>query len=352
MRRAATVLKRGAAFVAASAATATAAAQPATAPPLLPTGPGSSDVLSLDVIAEHRTGHRFRTLRRASDAAAAGDDDAVTDAGAAARSPPRALAGLTRDARLLGANVRCMLGWCRLAIARAYAVGVYADDAALEAALAAAPGSRGGLSAVLDAKEAGAGPGAAGELSLVLVMARDIAGAHLGHGFRSSGLSRLARRQPRAAGGDAAGDASGARAAALASGRGGAPAPGGAVPAAAESPTAELFALERALAGVDVRVGDELALVWRPDGSAVVTVRGRPVASGRDAAGAPPLELRHPAAIRALFDVYAGDAPVSARLKMTLTSVVERTAAATAAGAKPPDALLRVVLTEHASRTK
>ena len=68
-------------------------------------------------ITEHRTGHRFLLSR-----------------------------GATPAAHLLGANPRCMLGWCRVAAARAYAFGLYADADALarfEAAAAEAAAGAG-----------------------------------------------------------------------------------------------------------------------------------------------------------------------------------------------------------------
>ena len=134
--------------------------------------------------------------------------------------------GASEPATLLGADVRCMLGMCYLAMARAYVFGLYASDAAVAAAAgAAASGAPGadGLTRVLDVLHAAhvraiAGTGgnhdetpSVGELSLVLIMARDIPGQHLSHGFINSVVARLPAVDKRAAalqlGGSAGGGA-------------------------------------------------------------------------------------------------------------------------------------------------
>lgn len=338
------------------------------------------------------------------------------------------------DMHLIGANTRCMLGWCKLAIARAYAFGLYLDDdaillgrqlaaqrrstttttadstagsAASTAAGAAAPAapvsSSVRLSDLFDAKERS--PGSC-EVALVLRMARDIAGGHLQHGFLNSTLARaqkmakqrLARSGTASAGASTAASAASAAAAELlsvtasggalesgkammaaapgaspptlpaaasfASGSGGASAAGGSpassslsssLPSTGGEPlTAELTRFANAFIGIDFAVGDEVAFVWRRDGTCAVYMRGvladgtqlieplvaaaadapptaaasadtaTAAAGGASAVAAPAKRrvpdatLRNPLLVRALFDVYAGDdAPVSARAKAT-----------------------------------
>jgi hypothetical protein len=310
------------------AAYAVADAEPAGTLPLSPLAPPPPQALK-----EYRTGLEFPLVRRD-------------------------IPGASRESFLLGANVRCMLGWCQLAIARGYAFGLYADDAALVASaraasptaavaagLATAGGASGGGSgdpttALLDAKQ-GDTTGESGELCLVLLMARDIAGGHLGHGFSNSVLARLkqlAAREGRA--GAAAAIPAPNRAAALATGQaaaaaathGAAPsaeaaaalatAPvataasgsGGSSSSSSSSTAADEVAEVNALAAAfsrpgvpDFRVGDEVAFVWRPDGTMAVSSRGAVL----------PLVLRQRRVIRALFDVYAGPSPVSPRGKAT-----------------------------------
>jgi hypothetical protein len=285
-------------------------------------------------------------------------------------------------AHLLGVNVRCMLGWCRLAIARAYSFGLYINDDALVGAVQAseaaakerqqaadavsgsptqslhtdskaAPDS---LSQVLDwlttrhlqhaasERDAVAGPaaattatssavtttrgstaaeGSAPELSLVLVMARDINGEHLAHGFKNSIINRLPGVEKRlrpaagsstststsgsAAAAESTGltlpDAAALKAAALASGRaslerdldaerlpllspsdaavsaatgaatsaaaGASAAPSAAPPAA--TPLAQVHAFAAAFNGLTFREGEEIVFTWQPAQGRVVT---------------------------------------------------------------------------------
>jgi hypothetical protein len=212
---------------------------------------------------------------------------------------------------LLGANTRCMLGWCKLAIARAYAFGLYADEAALRAAAARAPGAPSRAAALLDAVEAGAG-----SASLVLVIARAIDGEHLAHGF---GTSVRARHR------------------ALLAARG-APPP---APAAA----AQLAALCAGFSGESMKVGDEVELAWAR-GVLSLSINGRRV---------PRADITDAALARALFNVYAGDepAPVSKRARDTF----ERNLASLATAPAPPGAdfkgaVAATVLAEHATRVK
>lgn len=300
-----------------------------------------ADAAPPPALREHRTGLEFALLRRDIPGSS------------------------SREAFLLGTNVRCMLGWCRLAIARGYAFGLYADDAALAAAarVGAATGAQaagGGdpTAALLDAKQADA-TGGCGELALVLRMARDIPGGHLGHGFSNSVLARLkqlAAREGRVAA--AAAIPAPDRAAALATGQAAAAASSGGaatavaalaapVAVAASSTAADEVAEVNALAAAfsrpgvpDFRVGDEVAFVWRADGSLAVSSRGAVL----------PVVLRQRRVIRALFDVYAGPSPVSPRGKATFDAnlaaiigapavvVAEHTSTVPAAAAAVPPA--------------
>lgn len=299
-----------------------------------------------DVIREHRTGHTFELHR-----------------------PLEVDEGL-REAHLVGCNVRCMLGWCRVAFARAYAFGLYLDDDAIRAvrkdrtatpAIAeegASSPSPSLVARLLDAKQKSP---TEFTIAIVLVMARDISGEHLAHGFRNSVINRLrgAASQPSSA--DAA-----ARSAAYASGRAGAsstpvpeqlPHP----PAAAGGgPLAEAHALASAFDGRSFCVGDEVLLVWGRDGAVRVGVRHLP-ASPLQSIGRvkePPLEplavASDPRVVRALFDVYCGDAgPVSARAWATFNANLRDIAAAAAGGAAPDAATVEgIVRAEHSSRTK
>ena len=193
-----------------------------------------------------------------------------------------------------------------------------------------------------------------GELSLVLVMARDIPGDHLGHGFLNSVVARLPAVDKRAAalqlGGtgsaanagsdapvsaalDSAAGAS-ARAAALASGKAAAGVASVATPAtppAAAGSLSELAAFSSAFNGRAFRTGDEVIFTWRPDAGVLKTAfrqATEPSVAGSQATlGAPELPirgvLRTPGLARALFEVYAG-APASAPVSPAAKAAFER----------------------------
>lgn len=358
--------------------------------------PGAANVLNEDVIAEHRTLQKFRTRKighvRAPSVTA---EDRVQNAASAkdtkATPPPThpdpllTLPGATSDHWLLGANTRCMLGWCRLAIARAYAFGLYADQAALDRAIraaqqAVAAGSTSGpgslaLSALLDSKEEGGGSGGrgVGELSLVLVMNRDIPGDHLAHGFRNSALARLSARakereqkasyppvdrRDALSTGKVAGGISphtpspgvamnavtgGGSSNALAGGSGSSGSGDG-------DAVAQLSAFVQAFNGWTFRSGEEITFVWGEQGAMLTAFHGKLV---------PEATITNPAVIRALWDVYCGQNPVSARAKgsfeANLAALVQYPGPVLGAGrtsVPPGDAIVKAVLAEHASRTK
>jgi len=80
------------------------------------------------------------------------------------------------DYHLVATAVRCMLGQCRMALARAYAVGLYTEDGQHEVDEVAV--LAGGM-----------------HRSLVLVMDRDVAGHHIAKGFDRSLLPRIRKAQ-------------------------------------------------------------------------------------------------------------------------------------------------------------
>jgi hypothetical protein len=329
----------------------------AAAPPY--DGVGAADIVENgSAVLEHRTRERFRLVR-----------SGTADGGA---SPSH---------YLLGCNVRCMLGWCRLSIARAYAFGLYADGAALTAAGHMRPGSSSSTTTttttlvdeLLDAKERG--DVSAGELSLVLTMARDIPGEHMAHGFRNSILFRLKQR--------AAGSLPPSnRSAALASGQAAAglvsptsppspsPSPAPSSSSSSSDAVVQLHAFADIFSGVEFAVHDELVLLWRRDGTLVATLTGRAAETwaarhggggggggGGGAAPSPvtdPLIITDRAVIRSLFDVYLSEKAVSWRGRDTLRANLAAAAEASAAakGRVDEGLLAGIVLREHASRLK
>jgi hypothetical protein len=236
------------------------------------------------------------------------------------------------EAHLMGCNVRCMLGWCKLAIARAYAFGLYVDDDALKAthklivsevddnpkSSSSRPHA---VPLLLDLKLA---EPSACTLSIVLVMARDIAGEHLAHGFRNSVINRLkGSRQTPSPAALASGQAAAAAAAAAAAsattlptlGRAGHESPTmaisdlmdaaasepGALPLSAATPSApppspasssvpalaEVAALADAFNKLSFSVGDEVVFSWGRSGTLDVSViiRSEAAAAAETAAG-------------------------------------------------------------------
>lgn len=372
-------------------------------------GPGSSGILSSSLIAEHRTHQRFKVVRTphpnaveaakplpaqksALMTAAAGGVVVPRPVDGSFPTPPSPLPGAHHTQYLLGCNVRCMLGWCRLAIARGYAFALYCDGQALHFASspglpssAAGSNSNLALEAFLDAKERDP---SVGEVSIVLMMARDIPGEHMSHGFRNSLLARLGKREKdrqRAATTHAHTSGSGSsgieqhfpapdRTGALATGKGAAgipssfvlpgvsshavstdsspnalgipselassassassaPASGAQVSSTAASASASgaiaaLTSFANAFNGWNFVSGDEVSLVWRNDGTLVPAVNGEIMPGGA---------LIHPAVIRALFDVYCGDNAVSGRARDTFRSNYH--AAASAASIVVPSTL-------------
>ena len=288
-------------------------------------------------IREHRTGLLFHVVRGGIDRLPAADGDAY----------------------LLGANVRCMLGLCRLPLARAYAFGLYADADALASACsrsAATPASLelgenalpaaavDGAQCLRDVLEAKAkGSATAGELSIVLIMARDIAGEHLAHGFKNSVVARARSRSAKTGTSSVATAASTSLAStplALATGRASLEGASGSaaqrpvialqevVPGA--TPGVELATFCAQFHGHAFRVGDELTFIWKRGTAGVVA----------SANGVSIAHLRDMGLCAALFDVYAGAAPVSERAKHTFEANL---AAIAAQGIVAPPVTTRAV---------
>lgn len=234
-------------------------------------------------IIEHRTKHRFPLSRKIGDV----------------------------PAQFLGANTRCMLGWCKVAAARAYAFGLYAD-APLLSRVAANASDASRTKALLDAMEASASAREPCQLSLLIIVARDIDGAHMAGGFRRSILSIYKK---------------------LLATRG--------IVASSDSLIADIGAFLSVIEKDSFVVGDELVFSWSARDSALrVFIRGVPA----------PFTIRDPLLARALFEVYAGETPVSARAAKTFESNL-----AAIAGTKAQDivpVLQRAALEEHASRVK
>ena len=85
---------------------------------------------------------------------------------------------------LRSTGLRCMMGWCGLPLARAYAFALYVNEEAV---------ALGSLPAVVKAKTAD--PGAC-EVSLRLKMAREIDGPHISKGFSKSLAKMVAAVDP------------------------------------------------------------------------------------------------------------------------------------------------------------
>ena len=105
---------------------------------------------------------------------------------------------------LVGSAVRCMLGRCDYARARAYAVGLYVEESPFleewrskHAASADSGTPAAGSSDAAARSELLESAGAPGEPArrLVLVMARDVGGGHIAHGFDRSLINRVRAAQ-------------------------------------------------------------------------------------------------------------------------------------------------------------
>lgn len=182
--------------------------------------------------------------------------------------------------------MRCMLNWCHVPIARAYAFAVYVDDACLQEL---------GRADQADAAESmlalkAARPDTA-TITVVLKMARDIDGEHLAHGFYNSVLARV---------------------------KGGIEKPG-------------VLSACRAFAdqfkGMRLARGDEVHFTWQRDGSVTTLVEG--------SAPARPYQVDLPSVAEAIFAVYAGPDAVSADGRAALQRNLRDMVAAAKLGSDP-----------------
>jgi len=135
---------------------------------------------------------------------------------------------------LLGTAVRCMLGQCKFAKARAYAVGLYVEDGNSVHQWMPKNSNEEVFSRVLRAPVA---------RRLVLVMDKDVAGHHIAKGFDRSLLPRVRKSQ----GGQKSGPGKDAL-----------------------RDFTRCFSQEKIL-----RKGTEISLVWRPDDSLIVSIDSR-----------------------------------------------------------------------------
>jgi hypothetical protein len=180
------------------------------------------------------------------------------------------------EGSLLALDARCMMGWCSLPIARAYAFALYGDALLLDFCVGLHKSHPLSVPVLLDTLEfmhAGGGSPAPGVLSVVIKLHRDIDGPHLAHGFENSVRKKLlaivGTRVERVADVEGAMD--------------------------------QLRALSSAFIGKMFQSGEELVFSWDP-------ARGRLTlrAQDRDFPA-----LSHPTLCRALFEVYVGKEAVS-----------------------------------------
>ena len=213
------------------------------------------------------------------------------------------------DLLLLNCAARCMLQWCSLPIARAYAYAAYVDkDSILKLQKVTLKTKESYLENLLSGKE----NGAFGNVTLSLIMARNIAGAHMARGFQNSISNQLMRNGIKLDGIDRHEALSTGRAAAL-----GKTAPG--KPSSSHEKLAidittttttiksKLERFAKAFEKIDdLKVGDEVSFTWRADGVVETRINNKPlVRSPEDAT------LTDPTLARALFDVYLGPHSVS-----------------------------------------
>ncbi|KAI5081655.1 hypothetical protein GOP47_0001398 [Adiantum capillus-veneris] len=161
--------------------------------------------------------------------------------------------------QLLGTAVRCMLGQCKFAKARAYAVGLYVEN--VDEGLWKVSGGDARFQVLLSMQT---------PRNLLLVMDQDVAGHHIAKGFDRSLLPRVRKAQ----GGKA--------------GRG----------KDALKEFTQCFNQEKLL-----KKGDEVCLVWRPDDTLVVIIDSRVCGV-----------IQSSILCQALFDMYLGPNSIFKRL--------------------------------------
>ena len=206
-----------------------------------------------------------------------------------------------------------MLQWCSLPIARAYAYAAYVDkDAILQLQKVTLKTKESYLENLLSRKE----NGAFGNVTLSLIMARNIAGAHMARGFQNSISNQLMRNGIKLDGIDRHEALSTGRAAALGKTALGTPSSShdnlafDTTTTTTTTTTTIKSKLERFAKAFekidDLKVGDEVSFTWRSDGVVETRINNKPlVRSPEDAT------LTDPTLARALFDVYLGPHSVS-----------------------------------------
>lgn len=175
------------------------------------------------------------------------------------------------DYLLLGTAVRCMLGQCKFAKARAYAVGLYVEDVNNVHQWIPKNSNEEVFSRMLRAPLA---------RRLVLVMDKDVAGHHIAKGFDRSLLPRVRKSQ----GGQKSGPGKDAL-----------------------RDFTRCFNQEKIL-----RKGTEVSLVWRPDDSLIVSINSRARAV-----------IHSPILCHALFDMYLGPDSVFKKYRNMSFTLVE-----------------------------
>jgi len=203
-----------------------------------------------------------------------------------------------------------MLQWCSLPIARAYAYAAYVDkDALLKLKTVTLKSKESYLENLLSGKE----NGAFGNVTLSLIMARNIAGAHMARGFQNSISNQLIRNGIKLDGIDRNEAISTGRAAALgktALGTSSSSNDNLAIDSTTTNTTikSKLERFAKAFEKIDdLKIGDEVSFTWRADGVVETRINNKPlVRSPEDAT-----TLTNPTLARALFDVYLGPHSVS-----------------------------------------
>ena len=206
---------------------------------------------------------------------------------------------------------RCMLGWCQLPMARAYAYTLYLDEDALfilrrldmrnprEDSSASwfggtSPSSE-HLQALLDCKIVR--PQLC-ELSIVLRMARDIDGPHIAKGFRNSLRNVLQQAAQAAPNPETVEDTDMAPTSELSILE---PSATLVAQLRAGDPSKHLLEIEdfvRPIERIEWAAGDELQLTWGRDGKLTVLARGERLTEE---------PIDSPALTRALFDLYTSE---------------------------------------------
>ena len=235
------------------------------------------------------------------------------------------------DLLLLNCAARCMLQWCSLPIARAYAYGVYIDKETLIKLKSVSSEEITMLEKLLNGKTNDST--AFGEITLSLIMARDIPGAHMARGFQNSISNQLLRSGKNIQGISASNRNDSNRNEALSTGR--AAALGKSTSSVTISTSSindpvidsstnsisiksKLERFAKAFEKIeDLKTGDEVSFTWRADGTVETRINNKPLLLAEDAT------LYDQTLARALFDVYLGKHSVSKEGHAFITNSLE-----------------------------